>query len=103
MLEFGRRLGFDLETLDGTRRSQMTVSDHLQRHDPIQAELARAVDHTHAATSQFLDQFVVATSAELGWQVFHMPTQVGSYNDSVGPEAYLIAGERMQAGFVYFL
>ena len=39
---------------------QIPPQEHFHRHDPAQALLPSAIDHAHAAATEFLEQFIVA-------------------------------------------
>ncbi len=66
MVEVGGGLGFGMKTLHIGRRSQLARQDHLQGHDAVQADLPSFVHHAHAATGDFLQQFVIAEIAHRG-------------------------------------
>ena len=45
-------------------RGELSVEDHLQRHEPVEAALARAVDDTHGSTAGFGDQLEITDGSE---------------------------------------
>ena len=64
MLQTRNGLGFGLKAFDFGGSGQQARLDHLQRHRSVQADLARLVHHPHAATSEQLEQFVVAEARQ---------------------------------------
>jgi hypothetical protein len=52
-----------LEALQRQRRGQVRVANPLERDDAVEAHLARAPDHAHAAATKHFEQFVVAEAA----------------------------------------
>ncbi len=60
MIEPGDRLGLGLKAGQVRRRRQLASQYHLERHDPVQAQLPRLEDDAHAAAAQLREQFVVA-------------------------------------------
>ena len=63
MVELRGGLGFRLKTLEGQRRGEVRVADHFQGDEPVEADLARAIDDAHAAAAEGFEQFVVAEAA----------------------------------------
>src|SRR6266516_3119259 len=60
MVQLRRRFCFDSEALHGRRRCKLARADHLQRHQPVQTELASLVDNSHPSAPDLLQQFVIA-------------------------------------------
>ena len=60
MAQVSSRLGFSAKPQDLLLAGELAGEDHLQRHRPVQADLAGAVNDAHAATGNFLQQFVIA-------------------------------------------
>ena len=58
MRQPGGSLAFDLESKDGNGRVLLRVQQHLQRYHAFGGDLARPVDHSHAAAAELFDQFV---------------------------------------------
>ncbi len=48
------------EPLHELRRRVRSQTQHLDRHNPVQAPLPRFEDHAHAAFTDFLQQLIVA-------------------------------------------
>gem|GEM_PF-4861092 len=69
MLQPGGRLAFHLKPVKLARAREIPRQDHLQRDVPVQADLPRPVDDSHAAAADLLDQLVVADPPSR-WQ-FH--------------------------------
>ncbi len=63
VMQAGRRFRLGPEPQDHLRAAHAARLDHLHRHDPVEAELAGAIDHPHAAFGDLLQQFVVAERA----------------------------------------
>jgi hypothetical protein len=57
------RLRLRLEALHLLRRRQPAGQDHLQRDEPLEADLPGLVDDTHAAAGDLLQQLVLAEGA----------------------------------------
>ena len=55
VLQTGGRLGFAAETFQMRLARPMSQPDNLQRHEPVQAFLARAIDHALTAAAYFLE------------------------------------------------
>ena len=60
VIQFGRRLGFGLKALHLRAAGQLAGQNHFERHGPIQAHLARAEYHPHAAARDLPLQFIVS-------------------------------------------
>ena len=58
------RFSLNVKALDQRRRGQLSGQNHLQRHRTIEAHLPGAIDHPHAAASDFFDQLIVAEIAQ---------------------------------------
>jgi hypothetical protein len=56
MIQIGRCLGFQLKPAEVLCVGQLAGQDHLDGHEPLQAELAGLVDYAHAALAQSLQQ-----------------------------------------------
>ena len=65
MLQTGRGFGFGAKPLHIGGAGQLAGQDHLHRYSPIQAWLARFIDHPHAAARDLLQQLVIAEVAKL--------------------------------------
>jgi hypothetical protein len=59
MIQVGCGFSFGTETFNQCGGGQVASGDHLDRDNPIQANLARFEDDPHPAPRDFLDQFVV--------------------------------------------
>ena len=64
MFEAGDRLGFGAEAFHLRFARQPGLEHHLQRDDAVEAGLARAINHPHAAACDFIQQFVIVEEAE---------------------------------------
>ena len=60
MLKIGRRLGFGMKPLNIFFGGQLSKQDHFQGDGSVERHLPGSEDHTHAATANLLQQFVVA-------------------------------------------
>lgn len=60
MIELCRRLSFRLKPFQFLLARKLPRQDHLQRYQPVQLRLPSRVNHTHAATSDLTEQFVLA-------------------------------------------
>ena len=60
MIETGGRFSFSLKAGDFLWAGETAGMNHLERHNPVQAELASAINFTHAAVTDQLVEFVVA-------------------------------------------
>ena len=60
VLQAGGRFGLAPKALQMRFGRPMSERDHLQGNDPVQTLLARAIDNSLAAATNFLQQFVVA-------------------------------------------
>lgn len=65
MIQLGDGLDLDLEAEQCFRRGEQAGLNQLQRQSSLQAKLARAVDHSHSATSDFSENLVIAEEAGL--------------------------------------
>ena len=70
MIETRRGLGFESKALHLNGRGELARRDHLQRHGPIEADLARAINHSHSAAREFAENFVVREKTR-GSEWFH--------------------------------
>ena len=48
------------EPLDVLFGSKLPRQNHLQRNNPFELEMPRAVDYAHATTGNFLEKFIIA-------------------------------------------
>jgi hypothetical protein len=64
MLQVRNGLSLGMEALDLRRAGQDARLDHLQRHRPVKADLARLIHHPHATAGEQLQQFVIAEAGE---------------------------------------
>ncbi len=69
MVEPCGRFRLDAKPADLGLGRERPGEDHLQRHDPVQAEVTCLVNHSHPTAGQLLDEFVVSDSPD--------PTEVG--------------------------
>ena len=78
MIQVGDRLRLGLEPPDVGLAGELAGPDHLQRHQPIEADLAGLVDDPHAADRQLIQQLVIAESTHA---VHELPgvNQVGEH------------------------
>jgi hypothetical protein len=60
MLEKSGRGNLAPEPLDDLLAREWTCQNHFQRHNAPETGLARAINHAHAATGNFFEQFVIA-------------------------------------------
>src|SRR6185503_17422995 len=60
MAQVSSRLGFSAKPQDLLFAGELAGEDHLQRYRPVQADLAGPVHNAHAASGNFLQQFVIA-------------------------------------------
>ena len=74
---------------------ELARQDHLERHDPVQADLARLVDHAHAAAGDFLQQFVIAKAPHAKREtLFCTRAQFrGQWSSRIGGTAHRIGTE----------
>jgi len=63
VMQLGHHFRFEAEPLQRLAGRQRAVANHLQRHNPAQADLAGTVDDAHATAGDLLEQFVVAETA----------------------------------------
>src|SRR6266568_7617565 len=70
VIEFCGGFCFDLETLDGPSRGQMAVANHFERDESVEADLASAINHPHAAAGDLIENFVIAEEAGFGCRGF---------------------------------
>jgi hypothetical protein len=60
MVKAGGGAGFALEAAGGLRAGESSDQEDFDRHEPIEAGLAGAVDDSHAAPSDLFEEFVFA-------------------------------------------
>lgn len=63
VVQRGGGLRLPLEAINVLCRGEPAYEDHLERHEPVQTLLAGPEHHTHAASAQLFEQFVVAECA----------------------------------------
>src|SRR5581483_3581719 len=66
MLQTGDSFSLAAKTLDDLAAGMAAGENHLERHQAIEAELPRLVDHAHAAAAQFLENLVTRDDAPAG-------------------------------------
>ena len=59
MLQFGRGFCLSTKTRQRCRRSQLAQANHFEGHDPVQGELAGAIDNPHSSASDSFQDFVI--------------------------------------------
>ena len=60
MFELGGGFGFDQESPQHDRRSQVGIEHHFEGDDAVEADLPGFVNHAHSTTPNLLQQLVVA-------------------------------------------
>src|SRR5262245_36829902 len=63
MIELGGSLGLDTKAADVRGGSQLAREDDFHRDFALQTQLTRAINDSHSATTEFLQNFVVAKIA----------------------------------------
>ena len=60
MLETGRGLSFMAKSFYERFAGKLASEEHFERDHSVQTELVRAINHAHATTRDFGDEFIVA-------------------------------------------
>ena len=66
VMQIGRRLGLRQEALQRGGIGQLARQNHFYRHNAVETHLPGLVDHAHSASSDFLQQLVIAEVAKFG-------------------------------------
>jgi hypothetical protein len=66
MIELGYRFRLGPEALYLHLARELPAQDHLQGHDSIEAYLASAINDTHSALGNFLEQLVIVEATKAG-------------------------------------
>jgi hypothetical protein len=64
VLQAGKGLSFPTESLDKIIGGDSAARQHFERNLPVETDLPRTVDDTHAAATDLLQQLVIAQSRE---------------------------------------
>ncbi len=65
MAQASDRLGLDAESYQVLRLGQVPRSDHLQGDQPVEAQMAGLVDHTHAAMPENIEELIPGDFREI--------------------------------------
>jgi hypothetical protein len=66
MVQIGGRLRFGVKAFDLRFAGELASEDHLQSHQPIEADLPGLVNHPHAAAGDFAEQLIIAETVNFG-------------------------------------
>jgi len=64
MAQASRGNRFGAQTQSDVRSAKSSNGQQLHRNEPVQADLAGAIDNAHAAAADFFEQFVIAQPGE---------------------------------------
>ena len=86
--KFGGGGGFGLEAADAGFIGELPGEDEFNSDDAVEADLAGAVDHAHAAAGDFCEELVITERRKAGWWSFVGAKVQCAFEHAAGAKAF---------------